>query len=120
MSEDTDQVIALERKFWTHANDPAFFQETVADDGISVIEPMGFIEKPQAVQYAAQGQPFKDVKFKDLLVRELTPDCVILVYHGQGWGDGGEEPYRGSICSTYVKRDGRWQLALTAHQPWKP
>jgi len=26
----------------------------------------------------------------------------------------------GSIASTYVRRDGRWQLALSAHQPWKP
>ena len=57
MSKDTDQVVSLERKFWTDGNDPTFFQEAMADKGIAVIA---------------------------------------------------------------VKRSGRWQLALTVHQPWKP
>jgi hypothetical protein len=45
---------------------------------------------------------------------------VILAYHGQGQREGQEKPFQGSIASTYVLCDGRWQLALTAHQPWKP
>jgi hypothetical protein len=82
--------------------------------------PAGFIEKAQALQMSAQAKPFKDVVMKDLRVRQLTPDCVILAYHGQGSRDGDEKPFQGSVCSAYIKRDGRWQLALTAHQPWKP
>lgn len=46
--------------------------------------------------------------------------CIVLAYHGQGRHEGDNEPYRASIASTYVRRDGAWQLALTAHQPWKP
>ncbi len=120
MSKDTDDVVALERKFWSNANDPTYFQETMADGGIAVMEPMGFIEKAQAVQYAAQGKSRRDVEFKDLIVRQVTLDCIVLAYHGTGRSEGDEKPYRGSICSVYVKRDGRWQSALTAHQPWKP
>jgi len=120
MSKDSDEVVSLERKFWTDGNDPTFFQEAMADKGIAVIEPMGFIEKPQAVAMSAKGHAFTDVVFKDLIVRELTPDCVALVYHGQGRSVGADQPFQGTVCSVYVKRSGRWQLALTVHQPWKP
>jgi hypothetical protein len=57
---------------------------------------------------------------KDVVLHQITPDCVILAYHGQGTPDAEGAPHRSSIASTYVKRNGRWQLALTAHQPWKP
>lgn len=119
MSQVTDEILAIEKGFWTQADNPRYFEENVADDGISVIEPMGFIEKRQAVQMAAD-KPWKDVKMRDVHVQQVTPDCVILAYHGQGRHDGDEKPFQGSVASTYVKRDGRWQLALTAHQPWTP
>ena len=120
MSKETDEVVSLERKFWTNGNDPAFFQEAMADKGIAVIEPMAFIEKAQAVAMSAKGHAFKDVVFKDVIVRELAPDCLAILYHGQGSPEGGDKPFQGSICSVYVKRAGRWQMALTVHQPWKP
>jgi hypothetical protein len=100
-------------------DDPRFFEENLADEGISVIEPMGFIEKRQAVQMTAD-KPYQNVEMKDVVLHQVTPDCVILAYHGQGTLDGDGAPHRSSIASTYVKRNGRWQLALTAHQPWKP
>jgi hypothetical protein len=119
MSELTDEILAIEKCFWTRADDPRMFEENLADAGISVIEPMGFIEKPQAVKMAAD-KPYRNVEMTDVIVHQVTPDCVILAYHGQASREGDEEPYRGSIASTYVKQDGRWQLALTAHQPWRP
>jgi len=120
MSKDTDQVIAIERKAWLRVNDPRFFEEAMVDGAISVIEPMGFIEKEQAVAYSGKAKAFSGVEMKDLVIREVTPDCIVLAYHGEGTHVGEDKPYQGSISSTYVKKDGRWQLALTAHQPWKP
>ncbi|MBA2253836.1 MAG: nuclear transport factor 2 family protein [Chloroflexi bacterium] len=119
MSKVTDEILALEKGFWTEADDPGFFEEHLADDAITVIEPMGFIQKHQAMAMPAE-KPWQDVEMTDVTVRQLTPDCVIVAYHGQGRHEGDEAPYRGSIASTYVRRDGRWQLVLTAHQPWKP
>ena len=71
-----------------------------------------------AVESAKGAEPFTDVQFKDVIVREIAPNVAMLVYHGQGARVGGK-PYHGSICSVYVKRDGRWQSVLSAHQPWK-
>jgi len=119
MSELKDEILAIEKGFWMHADDPDFFADNIADEGISVIEPMGFIPKPQSVKMAAD-KPYRDVQMKDVILHQVSPDCVILAYHGQGSHDGDADPYRGSIASTYVRRDGRWQLVLTAHQPWKP
>jgi hypothetical protein len=75
--------------------------------------------KQQGLQMIAD-KPWKNVEMTDVQMREPIPDCVILAYHGQGSHEGDDERYRGSIASTYIKRDGRWQLTLTAHQPWKP
>jgi uncharacterized protein DUF4440 len=119
MSQTTDEILALERRFWTEADNPRFFEENLASEAISVIEPMGFIEKEQAVSMAAD-KPWTEVEMKDVHVLQMAPDCVILAYHGRGSREGDEKPFLGSIASTYVRRDGRWQLALTAHQPWKP
>jgi hypothetical protein len=119
MSRLADEILEIEKSFWTRADDPRVFEENMAEEVISVIEPAGFIEKPQAVKMAAD-KPYRDVEMQDVVVHQVTPDCVILAYHGQGSRDGDQEPYRGSIASTYVKQNGRWQLALTAHQPWKP
>lgn len=119
MSQTTDQIIALEKRFWTEADKPTTFEELVADDGIMVIEPMGVLEKQQAVSMPAE-KPWIDVEMSDVQVRQVTPDLVILAYHGQGRHEGDAVPYRGSIASVYLRRDEKWQLALSSHQPWKP
>lgn len=118
MTQTTDEIVALEKRFWTEANKPETFTDLVMDDAITVIEPMGFITKQQAASMPAE-QPWTDVQMHDLVVHQLTADVVVLAYHGQG-RQGDAEPYRGSIASVYVRHDGKWRLAMTSHQPWKP
>jgi hypothetical protein len=114
------QVLALEEKFWSNANDAAFFKESFAEDGLTILEPMGFIEKAQAVAMASQGKAFEDLQMSDVHIRQLTADCVMVAYHGQANPKGSATPYLGTICSIYVKKAGHWQLAVGVHQPWKP
>jgi hypothetical protein len=108
MTTTTDEVVAIERGLWTQANDPAYFAE-----------PMGFVEKAQLIKMPAE-KPWTKVDMLDVEVRQITPDCVILAYHGRGSRAGDEKPYEGSIASTYCRIDGTWQLSLSAHQPWTP
>jgi hypothetical protein len=119
MSKTTDNILSIEKGFWTEADKPGYFEQHVADGGLSVIEPMGFIEKQEVMKSPAE-KPWGKVEMLDVQVRQLTPDCVILAYHGRGHRDGDEKPYQGSIASTYVRIDGSWKLALSAHQPWTP
>lgn len=120
MSINKDELISLEKEFWAKANDPDFFRERMAEDGLAIMEPAGFIPKAQAVQMAAKGKSFRDVRMEDVHFQELTPDCVALAYRGEGTPEGSNEPYHGNICSVYVRREGRWQCALSDHQPWNP
>ena len=113
-------VLALEEKFWSNANDARFFEQAMVSDALTIFEPMGFIEKKEAVAMAKEGKPFEDLQMTDVHIRQLTKDCVMVAYHGQANPKGATRPYQGTICSIYVKRDGRWQLAVGVHQPWKP
>jgi hypothetical protein len=115
MDTNKEEILQLEKSFWEHANDPDFFREKFADDGLAIMEPTGYIDKNQAIEMSSKGKAFKNVKMEDVQVRELTPDCIAVAYHGEGTPEGTDEPYRGSICSVYVRRDGRWQLAVSDH-----
>ena len=118
MSKDTDEVITIEKGFWTKSNDASYFARHIADGGVTVMEPLGVIEKDFAVESTKQGRPFSDVEFTDTVAREVAPGVVVLAYRGKG--RTGDHVYHGAICSVYVKRDGRWQSVASAHQPWKP
>ncbi|HEX9043532.1 MAG TPA: hypothetical protein VF802_00770 [Candidatus Limnocylindrales bacterium] len=119
MTDAMDEVVAIEKGFWTKADDPQYFRDHVADGGLVVIEPMGFVEKQQSVEMTAD-KAWTDVEMLDLQVRQVAPDFIIVVYHGRGRRSPEEEPYQGSIASSYVQQDGHWRLALSAHQPWTP
>ena len=119
MSDVTEEVLSIETGFWTQADDPRYFEEHVADGGLTVIEPMGFVEKEQAVAMTAD-HPWDDVELRDVQIRQLAPDCVILAYHGRGRRGNDETPYTGSIASAYVLQDGHWRMAISSHQPWAP
>ncbi len=119
MSKVTDEILDIEMGFWTKATDPRYFEQHMADQALSVIEPMGFVEKAQVVQMPSE-QAWSDVEMLDVQVRQVTPDCVILAYHGRGRRPDQASPYQGSIASTYVRIDGAWKLALSSHQPWTP
>ncbi len=119
-SSTHEDVLAAERQFWDHAHEPEFLEQAFTDDALSVIEPLGFITKGQAIAMADNHERWTDVRMSDVEVRELTPDCVALAYHGEARRSGADEPYRGTLCSIYVQRDGAWKLAFSCHQPWKP
>ncbi len=126
MSNITDEVLAIEEGFWTEADNPQYFKEHVAEGGLTVIEPMGFVEKQQAVKMTAD-KLWDEVEMLDVQIRQVTPDCVIVAYHGRG-RRGDEKPYQGSIAPSYVRQSGHWQLALlpislgrpTSNRPVRP
>ena len=119
MSQATEQVLNLERAMWEQANDKSVFETAFADDMISVIEPMGVVTKEQALSMMSDAA-WTDLEISDVTFREPTDDCVIVAYHGSAVRGGKKERDLVSVCSTYLKRDGRWQLVASAHQPWKP
>jgi hypothetical protein len=120
MAQATQEVIDIEKRFWGESSNPDFFKQHMADDALTAIEPMGFIDKKSALEMSKGSEPWNDLEMEDLHVVELTPDCIAVAYHGRAVSGKSNKPYQGAICSVYVKRDGRWQLGVTSHQPWQP
>ncbi len=118
MSTKQDEVLNLEKRFWSESGTPGFFKEAMTDDAISVMEPMGFITKNQAIEMTQPGISWSGLDMQDVQFVELTPDCVALAYHAKAKNEKTGQPYRGSINSVYVRKNGAWKLGMTSHQPW--
>ncbi len=114
------EVVEAERHFWDHSSEPGYFDEVMTENALSVIEPMGFIDKESAVRMSHEAAPWRDVRMEDVHTIRLTEDCVALAYHGSARREGDQEEYNVSISSVYVRKHGKWKLALTNHQPWRP
>jgi hypothetical protein len=120
MTQAEQEVINLEKQFWSESNNPDFFERAFADDGLSAIEPMGFIDKNAAMEMSKDASGWEGLEMSDIRTIQITPDCVGVLYHGMAKRRDSGEPYRASLVSVYAKRDGNWQLVITAHQPWQP
>ena len=116
MNKAEQQVVAIEERFWHESNNPDFFKKVFAEDGVTVIEPMGIIEKPQAVEMSKESPGWENVEIEGVRTLQITPDCIGVVYHGKAQKKGTGEPYQAAIVSVYAKRDDNWQLVLTSHQ----
>lgn len=120
MSPATQEVINLEKRFWKESNNPQFLDRVFADDGLSAIEPLGFIDKSMAIEMSKDNEGWDDLEMSDIRTIQITPDCIGVLYHGSANRRDTGEPYRASLVSVYALRDGNWQLVVTAHQPWQP
>ena len=88
------------------------------DNAMSVMEPMGFLTKDQAMGMRDPSMSFTDLKIHDERFLDLTPDMVALAYHATAKMGQTGKPYRGSILAVFGRRDGKWKLLLSSHQPW--
>ena len=120
MSQAEHEVIELEKQFWSESNNRSFFERVFADDGLTAIEPMGFVDKSTAVEMSEQSPGWDDLQISDLHTVQITPDCIGVLYHGMAKRRNSGESYKASLVSVYARRNGEWQLVITAHQPWRP
>ncbi len=106
-----EELAKIERGFWVHGNDPDYYRNNMVDSGLAVLEP-GVMSRSQAIDMTSISKPWADVEMSDLRVMTLCADCVALIYTADGHRPDNQEAYRARVVSTYLRRDGRWQLAL--------
>ena len=106
-----DDLLTLERGFWDAIRDPDYYRANMAEDGLAVFS-MGIMGKDAAIASTSGAEVAKwtDVELSNPQLVELTPESAVLVYEGMAKRDG--EPYAANCSSTYVKRGGRWLMAL--------
>lgn len=107
-------ILDLERTFWEA--DPAFHDAHYADDMLVIVGDQGG-DRGDILADIADVPGLISLHMRDVEVRDLTEHVVALTYHATASREGQGEPYEARIGSVYVRRDGRWQLALHQHTP---
>lgn len=112
-----DDLERLEHRFWKAAGDPEFYRRHFADDGLCVFG-FGVLDRDATVASMTEAQPWTDLRMQDVRTIRLGPGAAALTYDAQA--ARGDVGYRAMVSSTYVHRDGRWQLILHQQTPRSP
>jgi len=112
----TASLADLERQFWR--GDAEFYRDNLTDDAVMVFpDPVGIMDRDATVAAIAGGARWQDVALEDVRVITIADDVAILVYRAVATRAGADDPYRTLASSTYVRRDGRWRLAVHQQTP---
>ena len=106
-----NELIQIEKGFWHNGNSEAYYREHMADSGLAVLEP-GIMSKGQAIEMTSISKPWADVEFSDVRAVPLCVDCIALIYSANGHRPDNHEAYQARVVSTYIRREGKWLLAL--------
>jgi hypothetical protein len=119
MTAGMDELIELERAGWTslcNGTGDDFYGQTMTSDGVMVLANGTVMARDDVVAALGQAPPWSSYDMDDIQVVRIGEDSAALVYVGTGHRDG-EPPFVGVMSSVYVKRNGRWKLALYQQTP---
>jgi hypothetical protein len=113
-----DRLLELEEQGWQALSSPEpvkFCDGWLADDAMMIVPGM-VIDRGTFLEAVAHEQPWESHRIEEPRVVQLTDDSAALVYRVKAQRDGQPE-FSGLLTSMYVKRAGRWQLALHQQTP---
>ena len=114
------ELLDLEREAWkalsTDGETAAAFYERVLAERVIVLLPGGMvIDDRSAVVDSMRGAPWSTYELSDERVLSLGEDAAVVTYRVAA--RRGEMDYAALLNSTYVRSDGRWQLAVHQQTP---
>lgn len=113
---DEKELLGLEEEFWRGGAD--FYRTNVTDEALMVFaEPVGVLDKAQAVESIASAPRWSDVRFEGAKVVRLSNDAALLTYKATARRDGDAAPYVTLASSVYVVRAGGRKLAFHQQTP---
>jgi hypothetical protein len=111
-----DDLVALERRFWTQASGDLYRDHAAPELLMVFPAPTGVLGREAAIPIVDEAGPWQSVELEDVRSIELSPEATAIVYRATGIRGSGE-PYRTLATSLYVRRAGRWLLALHQQTP---
>lgn len=109
-----DDLLAVERGLWK--NDPDLYHHSLIDTVQLVFPETGVIGRDVAVKAirkeVAENRVWAEVDFSDVRAQSITADVAALTYKVVARWNYEKAPTTAIASSIYVKRDGRWKLAL--------
>lgn len=116
--DDLDVLVDVEREGWEAlraGRAGAYYRVHLAPEALMAF-PFGVLTREQAVEAMESAPPWTSYDLQDPRVIALTPDSGIVLYRVVAQR-AGQEPYVAMVSSTFVRRDGAWQLAFHQQTP---
>ena len=115
------ELIALEEEGWRALSDgpeaATAFYERVLDDAVVMLLPGGLrLDDRATVIGSLAGPPWASYDLESPRVLPLGEDAAAVTYGVVARRDGAA-PYSALMSSLYVRRGGRWRLALHQQTP---
>ena len=113
------ELIDLERRGWealAAGNGPGFFAEVCTDDAVMIFPDGLVLDRAAAVEGLRAEPPWASYELSDERVVAVGDDAGVVVYRAVARREG-DEPYRAAMASTWVRRAGRWRLAVHQQTP---
>ena len=107
-------LLAVERGLWK--NDPDLYHDSLIDTVQPVFPETGVIGRGVAVdairKEVAENRVWAEVDFSDVRAQSITADVAALTYKVAARWNYEKASTTAIASSIYVKREGRWKLAL--------
>lgn len=118
------EIVQLDRQFWQAImdRDIDFCRRTMADD-VVVVSSEGIAGKEETLKMLASPEGrMTGYELGEMMVRELTEDCVLLAYRAHMTGEyKGQQMSMDLNCSSvFVLRHGQWLAAFHQETPVQP
>lgn len=117
MTSVEQDLLALERKFWTGGS--KFYEENIDDSCLIAFssDMAGVMSNKDIAATVKEGNRWKDLEIE--LKGLVTPseDTTILSYEARAARENGAR-YAALVSTGYAKRDGRWKMVFTNRRHW--
>lgn len=119
MSDPIDDLRELEHRGWRSLCDGTggdFYGDLMTGDGVMILAHGLALTREEVVASLAAAPRWESYEIEDARVIPLSDVAAALVYTGHGHR-AGDPPFVALMSSTYVRRDGRWRLAIYQQTP---
>lgn len=118
--ETKNALLDLERRGWDslcNSSGAEFYGDLMTDDGIMVLANGAVMNRDAVVASLEHAPPWQSYDIEDVRLVDAGAETAAIVYVGTGYRDGDQPAFVGIMSSIYVRRDGRWRLALYQQTP---
>ncbi len=113
-----EEFVALERAGWNALAGPQgaeYYRQHLSADALMAF-PFGVIDRAQAIGAIEAAEPWSHYALTDAKVVRLADGAAVVAYDVTAQRPGQPE-FSAIVSSTFVRRDGRWQLAFHQQSP---
>lgn len=90
----------------------AFYGDLMTEDALMVLVNGQVMDRETVVRSLGQAPPWRTYELSDVRLINVDPDSAALVYVASAYRESHGVAFVALMSSVYVRRDGRWRLAL--------